>query len=333
MNALWNGEKPNSFKAERGLRQGDPLSPYLFVLCLERLCHLIEISIASKEWKPISLSQGGSKLSHICFADDLILFAEASVAQVRVIRKVLARFCLASSQKVSLEKSKIFFSSIVHRDLARVISTESGIQATCDLGKYLGMHVLHKRINKDTYGEVLEKVASRLSGWKGRFLSLAGRVTLTKSVVSSIPIHSMSTIYLPSSILDKLDRVSRSFLWGSTPEKRKQHLVAWDQVCLPKREGGLGVRSATTMNMAMLGKLGWRLMNDTESLWARVLRHKYKVGDMHDISWLKTKSSWSSTWRSVGLGLCEVVMPGGVGSWMMVTRSDFGKINGSQIHH
>ena len=109
MSLLWNGEKTESFKPLRGLRQGDPLSPYLFVLCMERLCHLIDNAVANKKWKPIRLSQGGSRLSHVCFADDLILFAEASIAQIRVIRGVLERFCSASGQKVSLEKSKIFF--------------------------------------------------------------------------------------------------------------------------------------------------------------------------------------------------------------------------------
>lgn len=80
-----------------------------------------------KEWKPISLSRGAPKLSHICFADDLILFAEASVTQVRVIKKILERFCAASGQKVSLAKSKIFFSENVSQDLAKLISDESGI--------------------------------------------------------------------------------------------------------------------------------------------------------------------------------------------------------------
>lgn len=79
MNVLWNGEKTEAFTPSRGLRQGDPLSPYLFVLCLKRLGHLIEEAVDTKEWKSIRLSQGSSQLSHICFADDLILFAEASV--------------------------------------------------------------------------------------------------------------------------------------------------------------------------------------------------------------------------------------------------------------
>lgn len=195
MSLLWNGERTEAFTPSRGLRQGDPLSPYLFVLCMKRLCHLIEGSIEEKKWKPVSLSRGVPNLSHICFVDDLILLAEASVAQIRVIRTVLERFCIASGQKVNLEKSKIFFSSNVSHDLGKLISDESGIQSTQELGKYLGMPILQKRINKETFGDVLEKVSSRLSGWKGRMLSFAGRLTLTKAVLSSILVHSMGQYY------------------------------------------------------------------------------------------------------------------------------------------
>lgn len=210
------------------------MSPNLFVFCVERLCHLIENSICAKEWKPISLSRGGPKLSHICFADDLILFAEASVAQIRVIRKVLERFYVVSGQNISLEKFKIFFSNNVHRDLEKLISEESGIKSTKELGVYLGMPMLQRRIKKDTFGKVVERVASRLVGWRGRFFSMAGRLTLTKAVLTSIPIHTMSTILLPKATLEKLDRISRDFVWGSSPEKRKHHLIAWKRICMLK---------------------------------------------------------------------------------------------------
>ena len=232
------------------------MSPYLFVLCMERLCHQFDLSVAKKEWKPISLSRGGPALSHVCFADDLILFAEASISQIRVIRKVLERCCGASGQKVSLEKSLIFFYANVYRDLAKSISTESGIRGTKELGKYLGMPVLQKRINKETFGEVIEKVSSKLAGWKRRFLSLAGRITLTKSVLASILVHTMSTIALPISTLDQLDKIARSFIWGSSEGNRKQHLVSWRKICKPKSEGGLGIRLAKEMNISLLAKLG-----------------------------------------------------------------------------
>ena len=249
-------------------------------------------------------------LNYLMFADDLILFAEASVAQIRIIRTVLQKFCVASGEKVSLDKLKIFFSGNVSRDMAKLISEESGIPSTRELGKYLGMPILQKRINKDTFTDVLEKVSTRLSGWKGRFLSMAGRLTLTKAVLSSIPVHIMGVISLPKTSLDKLDRVSRDFFWGSSTEQRKQHLVSWQRVCTPKVEGGLGIRTAREMNMALISKLGWRLLKERTSLWSCVLRHKYKVGEVHDRTWTMTRSNASSTWRSILSGLREVVLPG-----------------------
>lgn len=197
---------------------------------------------------------------------------------------------------------------------------ESGIKATKNLGKYLGMPILEKRLNTETFGEVLERVNSKLAGWKGKCLSLAGRLTLTKAVLASIPIHTMSVISMPQALLNDLDKVSRSFLWGSTREKRKQHLIAWKRVCMPKKEGGLGIKRARDMNKALLAKLGWRLLHDHISLWARVLRKKYKVGDMHNMAWMVPKSCWSSTWRSVGIGIREVVLLGQ--SWVIGNGSD-----------
>lgn len=172
------------------------------------------------------------------------------------------------------------------------------------------MPVLQKRINKDTFGDILEKASSRLAGWKGHCLSIAGRLTLTKVVFSSLPVHAMSTISLPQGILAKLDQRSRSFSWGSSTGQRKQHLLNWKKVYRSKSEGGLGVRSAPEMNKALLAKMGWRLFHDRESLWATIFRSKYKVQDVHDVSWLQPKGTWSSTWRSVCLGFREVVIPG-----------------------
>ena len=79
-------------------------------------------------------------------------------------------------------------------------------------GKYLGMPILHKCVNKKTFRVVLERVSSRLTGWKVYMLSFVGRLTLTKAVLCSIPIHTMSMIKLPSLTLESLDKVSRSFL-------------------------------------------------------------------------------------------------------------------------
>ncbi|CAA7053633.1 unnamed protein product [Microthlaspi erraticum] len=131
-----------------------------------------------------------------------------------------------------------------------------------------------------------------------------------KSVLSFVPVHTMSSVKLPESITKRLDRVLRDFLWGSTNEKRKQHLVSWEKVCRSKEEGGLGIWKTNLMNKALLATVGWRLMQDDRSVWARVLRNKYRIGDIHEKAWLTNKGTWSSTWRSVVLGIRDVLQPG-----------------------
>lgn len=181
---------------------------------------------------------------------------------------------------MSLEKLKIYFSENVSREMGKIISDESGTGSIRDLGKYLGMHVCQKRINKDTFGEVLEKVSSRLADWKGHMLSFAGRITLTRVVLSSIPVYTMSTILLPQSTEAQLDKMSRSFLCGDSTTQKRQHLVAWDKICSQKSEGGLEIRKSQEMNKELVVTLSWRLLNDNTSLWARVLRSKYRVKDI-----------------------------------------------------
>lgn len=136
---LWNGEPTDQFIPSRGLRQGDPLSPYLFVLCLERLGHLIESKVAEGLWKPISVVRGGPKLSHLCFADDLILFAKAELSQAHLIRQVLNIFCADSGQKISFDKSHLLLSTNVRSQFGSSLSNVLHIPLATNLGKYLGV--------------------------------------------------------------------------------------------------------------------------------------------------------------------------------------------------
>nr|KYP45879.1 Retrovirus-related Pol polyprotein from type-2 retrotransposable element R2DM [Cajanus cajan] len=104
---------PDEFQPSRGIRQGDPLSPYIFVLCMERLFHLIDIAVSHQLWKPIRLSKRGLPLAYLAFADDLILFSEASLDQVDIIQSCLEEFCRSSEKKINHDKSRIFFSKNV----------------------------------------------------------------------------------------------------------------------------------------------------------------------------------------------------------------------------
>lgn len=97
----WNGDALQPFRPSRGLRQGDPLSLYLFVLCMEVLGQLVLRSVTAGEWKPVAVSLGGPSVSHLFFADALLLYGEASFSQARLMEHTLATFCGISGQKVN----------------------------------------------------------------------------------------------------------------------------------------------------------------------------------------------------------------------------------------
>ena len=137
------------------------------------------------------------------------------------------------------------------------------------------MPLLNDRITKQKFNYVVEKVQARLTGWKAKTLSLAGRCTLINLVLAGIPSYVMQTVWLPQATCDALNKLNRNFLWGSTVDKRKVHQVRWEQVTKNKKHGGLGIRDTRKANMAHLAKLGSKIACGSGSIWAQVLRKKY----------------------------------------------------------
>lgn len=159
-NIIWNGDKTDSFKLSRGLRHGDPLSPYLFILCLEKLSQLIEESLEAGNWRTLRAGRSWPIISHLFFVDDIILFGEASERQLDYMMNCLNIFCHATRQKVSMEKTRIFFSKGVDADMRDNIINKSGFTHTNDLGTYLGMPLLHGRQTNRGFSHILDRVNS-----------------------------------------------------------------------------------------------------------------------------------------------------------------------------
>lgn len=191
--ALVNGEATDRFYPTSGLRQGDPMSPYLFVICMEKLSQIINYRVEKKEWKGLKDSRSGPLISHTFFTDDLILFSEASTKQAEILKESIELFYNLSGQKVS-------FAENVPNDLANNIARILNSSLVKDLGKYLGVMLIHNRINSRTYSNLLDKMKNGLASWKGKFFSVAGSVVLTKSVFNSLPIYHMNTVKLPGAI-------------------------------------------------------------------------------------------------------------------------------------
>ena len=188
---------------------------------------------------------------------------------------MLQEFCNKSGQKVSEAKSRVFFSPNVDLDQRDDLSSILGFNATTNLDKYLGFPIKHSGRQKHDFGAILDRVKKKLTGWKANMLSMAGRMVLIQVSTSTIPSYVMQSNFLLNKILSDIDRVNRNFLWGSFEHKKKMHWVNWDTITKPKKLGGLGLQSARGRNTALLTKLNWRLHNEKESQWAKVLRFKY----------------------------------------------------------
>lgn len=161
--------------------------------------------------------------------------------------------------------------------VSKKISELSGFSTSKDLGKYLGMPFLHGRVTNKTYQEVLDRVDKRLSGWNAKHLSLAGRLTLTQAVIQALPIYSTQTTMLPRGTQEKINRISRRFIWSGNSERNSMAMVSWERICQPKMVSGLGLKNLHHINEALLMKIRWNIVVSPTSLWIKVLCSKYGV--------------------------------------------------------
>jgi ribonuclease HI len=281
-NVKWNGARSNYFKPQRGIRQGDPISPYLFVLCMDKLSHLILHSVSEGQWHGIRAGRNGPIVSHLMFADDLLLFGEASERQMHCVINTLNQFCYMSGHEVSIDKTNVIFSRNVDRGMRQSLLRISKFKEASDFGRYLGVPLIGRAPKKADFRYILDQVNAKLSAWKASQLSFAGRVTLAKSVIEAVPIYPMMSSKIPKSCLDDIHRMQRQFIWGDTDQKRRFHAVGWDKISVPKWLGGLGLRKLDAMNQACLLKLGWKLQAGSEEYWCSVLRGKYNSDYLQD---------------------------------------------------
>ena len=161
-------------------------------------------------------SSSGPTFSHLFFVDDLVLFAKADPTNCSAIRDVLDVFCSLSGQSVSDAKSRVYFSPNVDRDSRESFCDILGFASAPSLGKYLGIPIKHPGSSSQDFNFILNRVKTKLAGWKANLLSLAGRAVLVQASSTAIPAYVMQCTHIPNKILEGIDRVNRNFLWGSS---------------------------------------------------------------------------------------------------------------------
>lgn len=280
-----NGGRLENFTPSRGLRQGDPLSPYLFILGQEVLSRLLDRELRTKNISGIKASSHGPAITHVIYADDIILFSKATSKDAHNINAMLEKYCFWSRQSINKSKSRVFFSKHTHPSHRRHIKEILQLKNLKENVMYLGAPLILSRSLPLDFSYLCEKLEAKLMGWRSKCLSWVGRKTLISSVALSIPTYAMSSFNIPKKVCDKMDAFTRRF-WWKQKEKEGKFLAwkSWNKLCVPKAAGGLGFRKFKDINNALLAKLDWMVAFKRDSLCMQILRAKYKV----DHSWLRS---------------------------------------------
>jgi hypothetical protein len=273
---LINGSPEGFFGSTRGIHQGDPLSPLLFVLIMEALSRMMNKAVEEgllSGFQVGALGSDGLCISHLLFADDTLIFSDSNPDHILHLRFLFTWFEAISGLKINLSKSKMVpVGQVPNIDVLAVIL---GCNITHLPMSYLGLPLGAKFKSKQIWDQILEKMERKLAGWQRMYLSKGGRVTLIKSTLSSLPTYFLSLFSIPVSVAARIDTIQRNFLWGGRGEGKKFHLMNWSQVCQPLHLGGLGIHNVRLFNRALLGKWLWRFGNERETLWRQVIHSKY----------------------------------------------------------
>lgn len=297
-----NGDLAGYFQSARGLRQGCSLSPYLFVLCMNILSKMIDKAVAQKKFNFHPRCQS-LYLTHLCFADDLVVFVEGSKASIEGALSVFDEFAIWSGLKISIEKYSIYMAGVSEAERSSILTNFPLAEGSLPV-RYLGLPLMTKAMKKHDYQPLVEKIRNKISTWTSRHLSYAGRLQLIKAVLMSLVNFWSAAYRLPSQCVKEIEQICSAFLWSGPNLKTTGAKIAWIDLCKRKDKGGLGLRTLKDVNKVCGLKLIWRLLTG-DSLWSKWIRtNLLRKKSFWEVKEDMQSGSWM--WRKL-LKLREVV--------------------------
>ncbi|XP_019241757.1 PREDICTED: uncharacterized protein LOC109221761 [Nicotiana attenuata] len=266
---LINGALTKPSEARKGLRQGDPISPFMFLLAMEYLARSLKTlnQIPDFNYHPKWLYR---------------------ISQVTI--SLLHGVFKGSGLVINKNKSSIFFGGVT-QDAQEKILEFLGIQRGDLPVRYLGAPLSTKRISIAQCQPLIEKIVGRITSWTAKFLSYAGRIQLIKSVLFSIQTYWAQIFVLPKKIKKLIEAICRSFLWIGEGNVSKKALLAWEKVCLPKSAGGFNVMNISIWNKDAIRKQYWNLCKEKKKLWIQWM-HSYYIKDRNIWEIQLKQTSW-----------------------------------------
>ncbi|KAI3850787.1 hypothetical protein MKW98_030847 [Papaver atlanticum] len=292
---LINGHPEGFFAGERGIRQGCPLSPYLFIICSHSISSLMHSMERQGLYAGYKLNRWAPSVTHTMFSDNVMLYGTLTNNTITAVQSILHQYYTVSGQQVNYNKSSIHFSKTVLPEKQAEVQAFLGVRKMGSQEKYLGVKVLQHGNNCSFYNYLTEKMENKLSGCKRHNLSHAGRTVLIQSFLALIPIYYMATTLLPKTVIKRMNQILRNFWWGHTKEKRKIRFLRGEWLTTAKEKGGLGLRSLDELNKALVAKLKPQKCSSTWSTMLSV-RDQLKEGCIWLIGTEAEIMVWNDPW-------------------------------------
>jgi len=301
---LVNGRPTNFFQAKRGIRQGCLLSPYLYILMADSLSRKLNAERDAGILPGLKTTIGAEPSNHALFADDSFLLGGASIRIARAFDTVLRNYCRVTGVAVNDNKSEVFSWNIDQQELAGITSILGFKGHTVwDRFNYLGLPIISGINKRALWSGIISKMKNKIAAWGGYWLTKGGKVILIKSVLSAYPIFQTAFLLAPRNVMEQISKLLRDFLWqGGKGNEKRIHLVNWDVVRRTKEEGGLQIRDPQLVNLALGGKILWKLIHDPTHPVSSTLWLKYGISkDLRNVIHMSTANStqlWSLCCKS-----------------------------------
>nr|XP_027102884.1 uncharacterized protein LOC113724156 [Coffea arabica] len=269
-----NGSLCGFFKSARGLRQGDPLSPALFIIGAEVVSRALNQLVHQRGFQGFRVPRGCPTITHLGYADDVLVFSSANVTSLRLVMRVLDDYEASSGQRVNKSKSCFLGHATLGRSRRTVIQRVTGFRSSSFPIKYLGYPLYYGRRKRVFFEGLCQAVVRKVESWENKLLSAGGRIVLLKHVLSALPVFLLMAASPPKSVFREIEGRFSNFLWGESEWGHKCHWIRWQDLCVPGDEGGLGLRRLEDIHRAFSIKLWWSFRS-LASLWATFMRAKY----------------------------------------------------------
>ncbi|XP_039115766.1 uncharacterized protein LOC120251270 [Dioscorea cayenensis subsp. rotundata] len=287
---LVHGNPSPWFSSSRGVRQGDPISSYLFILVSQILSNLLNLGLSNSKIPGFNPSLAHN-FNHLMFTDDLILITRASRSTARNIILCLNLYSSISGQFPNHSKSQIFFPTWCNKHISKRISSILNITSASFPFIYLGILISPNRIAASAFNNMVDRIRRTCNSWSRFHLSPAAKTILINTSLLAVPIYTLSVYPIPDSILNEISRAVRKFFWSRDSNGKGIHNVSWSTINDGKPEGGIGIRNLSLAKYSLKAKHVFKLLNNDSAIWVDIMRLKYG----HSNFWMNSapaRCSW-----------------------------------------